>query len=247
MTGVGLKKNNMVVTIYTVCYNEELILPFFIEHYRNIFPNCRIVIYDNESTDNSVLIAESYNCEVIKFQTNNTISDSKYLEIKNNCWKNSTTDWNIVCDCDEICLITLEDLKIEDHVGTSIIRFSAYDMVNISDNPDDIEIKKLKNGSRNSIYDKDFLFKKSRITDINYFPGCHKSNPIGSPQYSNKQYKMLHYKYIGENYLINRHNIFKNRLSKENINFNWGTHYNDGENIIREYFKTLKLKSEKVI
>jgi len=62
-------------------------LPFMIKWYRERFPNCLIIVYDNESTDRSVQIALENNCKVISYSTNNQLSDSKYLEIKNNCWK----------------------------------------------------------------------------------------------------------------------------------------------------------------
>ena len=73
----------MQITIYTVAYNEELMLPFFIKHYRTLFPECHIVVYDNQSTDRTVEIAKESNCEVIQYDTDNKISDRKYLEIKN--------------------------------------------------------------------------------------------------------------------------------------------------------------------
>ena len=47
------------ITIHTVAYNEEKIVKYFIEHYRNRFPNCIIKIWDNFSKDNTVDIAKS--------------------------------------------------------------------------------------------------------------------------------------------------------------------------------------------
>ena len=43
----------MNISTFTICYNEEIILQKFINHYRTRFPNCEITIYDNMSTDNS--------------------------------------------------------------------------------------------------------------------------------------------------------------------------------------------------
>ena len=83
-----MKSNNMnkLITIYSICYNEQVMMQFFINHYRNLFPNCRIVIYDNYSTDRTEEIALANGCEVIKYDSNNEIRDDLYLEIKNNCW-----------------------------------------------------------------------------------------------------------------------------------------------------------------
>ena len=64
-----------------------------IKWYRERFPNCLIIVYDNESTDRSVQIALENNCKVISYSTNNQLSDSKYLEIKNNCWKTDYTSY----------------------------------------------------------------------------------------------------------------------------------------------------------
>ena len=48
-----------MIEIFTICYNEEIILQKFINHYRTRFPNCEITIYDNMSTDNSRQIANA--------------------------------------------------------------------------------------------------------------------------------------------------------------------------------------------
>ena len=62
-------------------------LPYFIRHYRKNFPDCRIIVYDNHSTDATVKIAEAADCEVIPYDTGNHLDDMKYLEIKNHCWQ----------------------------------------------------------------------------------------------------------------------------------------------------------------
>lgn len=230
-----------MLTIYTITYNEELMIKFFINHYREKFPNCKIVIYDNYSTDNTVNIAKKYNCDIKYFDSNNQISETKYLEIKNNCWKESTTDWVIVCDCDELVNISQDKLKIEELKGSTIINFEGYDMINLSK---DTDLYKIKNGVRNKMYDKRILFNKKNINEINYEAGCHTCNPIGDVLYSKEVYKLFHYKYLSEDYLISRYKLFSSRLSEENKKNKWGTHYIKQENEIRNNFKDLKNKSQ---
>jgi len=46
----------MTIDVFTTCYNEEIILPYFIRHYKQFARN--ITIYDNMSTDNSINIIE---------------------------------------------------------------------------------------------------------------------------------------------------------------------------------------------
>ena len=70
-----------MITIYTITYNEEKLIKFFINHYRERFPNCEINIFDNYSTDRTTEIAKELNCNVIFYDTNDKLSDSEYLKI----------------------------------------------------------------------------------------------------------------------------------------------------------------------
>ena len=54
-----------MITIFTIAYNESVLMKFMIDHYRSKFPNCRIVVYDNMSTDGCDKIA-SYNIKTEK-------------------------------------------------------------------------------------------------------------------------------------------------------------------------------------
>jgi hypothetical protein len=235
-----------MITIYTLTYNEEVMIEFFIQHYRKKFPNCIINIYDNESTDNTIKIAKSYDCNIITYNTNNTLSDSVYLNIKNNCWKNATTDWVLICDCDELLEINQDNLLDEINNNTTIIQTEGFDMINVSDDPTNIVLTDIKHGVRNQLYDKKVLFNKTKINEINYQPGCHLATPIGGVINSKKIYKLLHYKYINLNYIINRYRLFNSRLSNENRIKKWGIQYTYEESTIIENFNELKSKSEKI-
>jgi len=230
-----------MVTIYTITYNEELMIEFFINHYRKKFPGCEIVVFDNYSTDKTVEIAKKNNCKIEYFDSNNQISEGKYLEIKNNCWKNSNTDWVLVCDCDELVSIDENMLKNEIRSNSTIINFEGYDMINLNNN-DIIDLYSIKSGVRTEYYDKNVLFNKKKINEINYSPGCHKCAPSGKIVYSKERYKLFHFKYLSEKYLIDRYKLFNSRLSEENKKFKWGVHYNKQENEIKKLFNDLKNK-----
>lgn len=224
------------MTIYTIAYNEELMLPYFIKHYRERFPDCKIVVYDNESADNTVKIALGNGCEVVSYSTNNQLSDTKYLEIKNNCWKQEQ-GWVIVADCDEFLDIYESDLIEE---TASIISVKAYNMVN---HENDLNIDNIKYGVRSQSYDKAYCFNASKLTEINYNAGCHSCNPVGDVSYSNSIYRAYHYKYINLDYMIKRHAIFASRLSAENIERGFGGHYLYSAQKISNEFYEMKYKS----
>ena len=88
----------MTIDVFSLCYNEEIILPYFLNHYKKFVRN--FTIYDNMSTDNSVNIMNEYGVNVIPYDTQGKMDESTYLNIKNTCCKGSDADWVIVCDMD---------------------------------------------------------------------------------------------------------------------------------------------------
>ena len=226
-----------MITVYIMTYNEELIIDFTINHYRQRFPSCNIVLCDNFSTDKTREIAISHNCEINDFDTNNKIDDHKYIELKNSCWKNATTNWVIVCDADELIDITKEDLKKEDSNGTTIIRSEGYNMVNMEDN---LDLSSIKNGVRAEQYDKSVLFKKTKVHEIHYTIGCHSAKPLGDIVYSTNTYPLYHYKFLNPDYQIARYAMYASRLSDINKKFGMGFHYLDDERLIRIHYKNMR-------
>lgn len=214
-------------------------LPHFIKHYRKNFPDCRIVVYDNESTDLTAKIAEEAGCEVISYHTGNKLSDSKYLDIKNNCWK-GCGDWVIIADCDEFVDVTDYYIGRETVNGNTVLHVNGYNMVNLYDN---MAIGSIKNAVRATSYDKLYCFDARKITDINYGPGAHSASPQGRVKYSEMHYRCRHYKYLNPDYMVKRHAMFAKRLSDENKKAGWGTHYEYTEKQIREEFNQARLKA----
>lgn len=221
-----------MITVYTIAYNEEVMLPFMIKWYRERFPECKIVVYDNFSTDKTEEIALSNDCQVVKYDSNNQIRDDLYLEIKNNCWKTAETDWVLICDVDEFLDIQESDLINE---TSTIITSEGWNMINTQPNPN-LELKDIKWGTRAKQYDKAYLFNKKFIKEIRYSAGCHSCNPSGKIKYSSNLYKLFHFKAISEDYMIQRHTSFAKRMSEQNIKNGWGVHYFDTEETIRRNY-----------
>ena len=228
-----------MVTVHLITYNEELMIEFFVNHYRKLFTKCVIKVYDNYSTDETVKIAERLGCEINYYDSNDKLSDSKFLEIKNNCWKNSETDWVVVCDCDELISITEEELVKESNNGVTLFNFDAYNMVNTEDT---LNLDKMTLGFRDSVWDKTLLFNKSKINEINYQPGCHICYPKGNVKYSDNIYKILHYKYLGVEYTVSRYKMFADRLSDENKRMGWSYHYAENEDKLRRLYSEINSK-----
>lgn len=227
----------MKVTISLLTWNEELLLPFALSFYKNRFPNCVINIYDNMSDDRTVEIAKREGCNVFSYDTGGQIQDAKYLEIKNNCWKDAKTDWVLVGDIDELLDINEHSLQHEENLGHTIIKTEGYHLVNKSTDPDNANLYGMAYGIRAVPMDKSILFNKKFIKEINFDAGCHVCFPVGDVRYSANHYRLYHYKFIGENYTVNRTLSYGKRLSEFNKSQGWGMHYLMPEKELREWYK----------
>lgn len=229
------------IEVFAICYNEEIMLPYFLRHYSAMCE--KITIYDNYSTDRSDEICRANpKVEVIKYDSGNQIRDDLYLEIKNNCWKKSKCDWVIVCDIDELLVFTPGYIS-----NGTIIKPAWYDMV--SDHLPATE---------GQIYDelcygvpnpntKCLMFRPDSVEEINYEPGAHFIKPVGDVRIIEANLMaVLHYKYLSLQYVIDRYALFASRLSDINKELKWGYHYNFPVEKITEDYVELMSKRIKV-
>lgn len=233
----------MNITVHTLAYNEEIRIQFMIDHYRTRFPNCNIVIYDNYSTDKTAEIAKQNNCEIRTYDSKNKLNDGVHAQVKNNCWKNAKTDWVLICDLDELLDITEKELEFEENNGTTIIKAEAWTLVNMEDNYD---LKNMKYGIRDGGYDKNILFNKKYIKEINYGVGCHNCNPIGTVKFGTKQYIMYHYRDINPDFTISRSKSTTSRLSDANKMHKWGLQCMRSEDELRKDYARLRSIAKEV-
>ncbi len=229
-----------MVTVYTLTYNEELLIQFMIDHYRERFPGCWIVVNDNMSTDSTVNIARKNGCDVI-IDTKPRKLDEPLTKIKNSCWKDANTDWVLVCDLDELLDISEAQLKAEEKMGTTIIRSEGYNMVAMDEN---LDITGMKYGARDVGHDKNYLFNKKYISDINYSPGAHVSYPIGTAVYSKKIYKLYHYCYPQYAVTVKKYKLITSRMTAEDIK-NYGF-YSETPEEIRALYTQARREAVKV-
>lgn len=233
--------------IYLLCYNESILLPHTIKHYKTYLPNCHITVYDNMSTDNSVEIAKSLGCDIITWDSQNIINDFMYLKIKNNCWKSDKDGWVIIADMDEWLCITEEQLNKEERDGTTILNIEGYNMIGNSMLPDlsDIDLHSIDKGILWKPESKKMCFLNKHIKEINYQLGAHKCNPIGNIRYGNNIYINKHMEYLGLPFIINKMN--KRYERSENMRkLGYCTHYTNNIKKILEIYNNYVMKSKKI-
>lgn len=234
----GIKKP--IVHYYAVCWNEEKMLPFMFRYYDSFVDH--FTIYDNYSDDGSEEIIRSHkNTDVVKYSMEEGIDDKVYQRIKNNCWKKSRgkADYVIVCDIDEFLYHPDLPNVLQDCVRqrVSLPITEGYNMYSaIFPSVDESLIQQVRKGVPDSHYSKSIIFDPHRIVEINYEAGAHKASPVGVVRRGAEPFKVLHYKNLGLDYVLDRFHVLGKRLSERNKESGLGTHYlSSDESIISEF------------
>ena len=198
----------MDINVFLLCFNESSLLLHVINHYKKYLPSCKITIYDNESTDNSVELAKSYGCNVVSWNSNNIFDEYMQVNLRNNIWKNIKLGWIIMADMDEFLCVTEEELIKEMSLGTTMLKIKGYDMIGESDTLDlsDIDLQDIKKYVDNNYESKNLCFLRDKIINMNYGIGSHTCNPTSNDKiiYSSYVYKNKHMNMLGLKYLTNK-------------------------------------------
>jgi glycosyltransferase involved in cell wall biosynthesis len=187
------------INVFLLCYNEKLILPHTIHHYKTLLPGCKITILDNMSNDDSQMIARQLGCTVRTFNTGGNFDDYANKHQRNQCWKHIQNQWVIVCDMDEWLCITKDELIQEDVKGTTILNVKGYDMIGDSKREDlnDINLHRLVFGNVSESENKPICFKAGPIREMMFEIGGHRAFPEGSVRWSARDYTLKHMNYLG--------------------------------------------------
>jgi hypothetical protein len=190
-------------------------------------------MYDNHSDDNSLELAKQLGFEVRTFGQRGQLNDQHYLDVKDNCWKECRgkgIDYVIVCDADEF-------IFIDNPIGTAPI-VTGYNM--ISESLPVNSVLEINTGEYSEGYSKQAIFNPDAIEEIKYVHGCHKNHIKGNITIDGNC-RLLHYRQIGGvERIIQRHHVYKKRMSSFNKTHNMGWHYNHEDNQKRIEWDHLK-------
>lgn len=237
----------MKIDVFTTCYNEEIILPYFIRHYKEFATN--ITVYDNMSTDSSVkIMEENGGINIIPFDTKGKFEESVLMKIRNSCWKNSNADWVIVCDTDEL-IYHPNIINILKNTHATHILASGYEMVAEELPTTDRQIyEEIKNGYFKPDYSKPCIFKPFEIHESNFAPGSHTAKPTGNViSINNSGIKLLHYKYLNREVLIKKYSHYATRQSEEMKRKGWGNYQEWTADVLNKQFDDWLAISKNVI
>lgn len=215
----------MNIEAHVIAFNEAETIHLTIKWYQKFCSH--IIIHDNFSDDGTREIAKSMGCTVKTFGKPGELSDRAYQELKNECFKKKHNghdhrDYVIIVDADEI--LQLPDWLEQGPKYPSIFKIQGWNVFS-----HDMPVNDwfdITNGHLDGNYSKTVIFDPKRITDINFSIGAHASRPKGNVIWSDSTLYLFHYRNVGgPKRLIDRHRLYRPRMSKENIERNFGHHY----------------------
>jgi hypothetical protein len=220
----------ITVHLHALCWNEERMLPYFFRHYDPVVD--RYFISDNGSTDRSRDLLAAHRKVVLgEFRVTGGSFVAAATAHYNQCWKQSrgAADWVIIVNVDEHVhhpdlRAYLESCK---RSGVTILRPDGYNMV--ADRwPSSRKPlwRTVPYGMRDPIWDKPQIFDPNRIDEINFTEGRHSASPTGEVLFPRtERARMLHYKYLGVDYLVRRHAELRARFPTADFERGWGYQY----------------------
>jgi len=258
----------MDIQVITICYNESMRILDFLTHYHMLDVD-KIIVYDNESTDNTVELCNEFNkhfaniVEVRNYATFNQIRDDIYLSIKNYEWRTTNADWNIIVDCDELLELHPSDYNKDQPYGRLRLLLKKYEELGnifpvvkgvqvVTDKFEDLQDESIKKFALDPSFNKRCIFTKELYPV--YKPGCHDfvlDNPsnVNINRTDVKPLYLLHYKHIDIDYVVKRYEDFNSRLSTFNKEHNYGVQYQMSAEAIKlkfKYYKRFALTKEEL-
>lgn len=219
------------IHVYSLCWNEVRMLPHYIAHYESIADH--FFIRDHRSSDGSYeLLAGRPDVTIERFTPRNQNSFVlSALDVYDDAWKQSRgrADWVIVCNIDEFLYHANLPayLASAESDGVTAIRAVGYQMVSeVFPTPAVPLTDQVRCGVRWRPMDKLAIFDPNAIEDINYAVGRHDADPVGRVAFPQRaEVMLLHFKYLGLDYLRRRHAELAPRLGRIDVERDWGHKY----------------------
>lgn len=252
----------MKVDWYTLCYNEEFLIPFVIQYWEKLRSDgidLHVTIFDNYSDDNSVALLSKYDwIDIREFQTDG-MNDSIHQAIKNACWKQSKgkADFCIVSDFDEIIWGDLKgELERMKDGGYNVMGMKWYAFVGDNVpffNKERYLHQMVGRGYQQYInhqkgfadFGKFLVFDPSRVDECNWSVGQHISNfkPSLNLYVSDKVVTFHVNGGLSEDWFVEKRRKGAKRLSDHNIMWGMGVEYRNPEQVSRQEYRENKAKS----
>jgi hypothetical protein len=238
------------VSIFILCWNQEVMLPKTWAFYRTLFPAAHMYLIDDLSTDRSVEVARMLGMTVLDFARKPAAYgvDRDGLNLStgirrfplpnilqngphNAVWRHVVEPgtWVITIDADELVCIDEANLAREDASGSTILTTSGWHLVANSNRKDlsDLDFWDIVRGYHDRMFNKQVVFKAGpgAIDRINYGQGSHWCAPNGTVHRSKFVYKLFHAGHLGVAYAEEKFAAYRRRFVEPKVSRNLGPLY----------------------
>ncbi|MCU0890014.1 MAG: glycosyltransferase family 2 protein [Rubritepida sp.] len=223
------------IHLYTLSWNEEAQLAFFFRHYDPWVS--RYVFYDDGSTDGTLdLLRRHPRVEIRRFERVDPGSFVKSQQkLQNRVWKESrgAADWVVITAVDEHLHRPgfIPWLEAQDAAGVTAIPALGYQMVDPEFPPEGAKLCEARTrGAPYWLMSKLSLFKPDALLHTRFGVGRHRARPEGQVIYPDRdELLLLHYKYVGLEYVQRRQASLARGLGTEDFENGWAQRYEVGD------------------
>lgn len=244
----------MIVHVYAVCWNEEVILPYFLRHYGSFAD--KIFIFDNESSDHSPEIIDACpKATRIPVKTGGACSERSQRECKMKYVESrGVADWAILVDLDEF-IYHPNIVGVLEHYKKwwiALPKVAGFEMVSLETPTGPGQLYEyVKTGIPSDGYSKRVVLSPG--IDIELSPGCHTTKVLGrdsgkvSAESEKAELKLLHYRFLGREFFIKRNSERRERLCEEDRRIGSGGHYLNPDSYFAHIFDVVHKEAGVVI
>jgi len=214
------------VTVHLLTWNDEWLLPQTLQHYHTA---AQIVVHDNESTDQTVAIAQAYpRTRVESWGSGDLFDNVAMTAVQNTCWWGDRTPWSLTAATDEFLLV--EPGVLARYTG-QVVAFQAegWQMVGVDGQP----LDEIARGYRDTKFDKVVLFSP-QAEGIHYTTGAHAAFPTCPVV---RATTLRHYNLLGEDYVVARWKRNGSRMCAADRRRRRGFHYQWSPRTIRKLYQ----------
>lgn len=234
----------MRVSVISAWYNEELIAPYFLNHYDE-FVDEYYIILDSDTNDRTMsILQDNPKVNILPFQYPNGFDDLLKVDLMSQVYRSIKEGWVIVVDSDEFVFRTTGGCNtIKDKLYSLDINSGDYNVIgaelwhpyrNINDKDLDPSIKPIINQRRYGVkYNKhsdEVHYIKPCVAkaglDVRWGAGQHHLH--GNYNRCPDNLNGVHWQYADPQLVIDRHT--KNRIGRNgprNISMGCSTHFAD--------------------
>ena len=223
----------MILEAHVLRYGDDWLVPYVVRHYLSFAD--KLVIHDagpypwGLTLDPRVQVVP-WDCP--------EVSDIKYAELRNSCWKGTKADWCVVCDLDELLWFPQgahPTLYLYDTMGAAVPKPHGIEMFSETypTGPGQIYDEIKMGAPDDKWYSKPILFNPRMVSDMRYGLGSHECDPVLHDErrfhvgpkwpFANPPCYLLHFHHIGPAKDVgDKYDATITRMCEDNKRMHWG-------------------------